>query len=737
MSGAHLSMDQAPHSAEEHASMAPGSDRTTHSSTGGSSHQTLTGEETPAAAGRTMAPTRSGHPPALHPEIAKHVSPEYDYRTDEAEREIRDWGGDAPALPFIPRKRGFSNAALNPPTAGGHPSTSPHQPPSFVRPGEGLETTTDARAGAPIRKRTRSGTVWSEGGYPELTHVDTAFSDAHRAFSRLSKQRSRTARASSESSETRAGSEAGDNGIQEEPEEEHGTDPNKVEWEDDDPHNPQNWTVKYKWIITILCAHATLVVTFASSAPSSATSQVAEQFNSGNEVAELTTALFLAGYVAGPLLWAPLSEMFGRRPIFILTLAVFVLFQIGCALAQNIWTLIICRFFAAVFASSPLVNCGGVIADMWDPVRRGDAMSLFSASVFLGPVLGPIIGGFTVMNQSLRWRWIYGWIAFWGLGSWVLMTIFLPETYHPILLKQRAKRMRKENPEEHGDKYAELERADFSLHSIITRTLARPLVMLVVEPIMITVTIYLSVVYGLLYGLFSVIPIIFQGNRGFNPGESGLVFIGVGLGTTIGAAVSVWTQRGYPELLRKWHGHPPPEHRLFGAMLAGPFLIVGIFWLGWTGNNPSIHWAVPAVATIFIGMSFTLVFISFLTYLVEVYLMYSASALSGNTVVRSAVAAAFPLFIRQMFTNLGIGWGASTFGFIGLAITPSPFLFYKYGYKLRQMSRFAPCLDVDMREQVLEEERQEQERKEKDGDGASEKGEKTRGAAKAARDNRV
>lgn len=89
------------------------------------------------------------------------------------------------------------------------------------------------------------------------------------------------------------------------------------------------------------------------------------------------------------------------------------------------------------------------------------------------------------------------------------------------------------------------------------------------------------------------------------------------------------------------------------------------------------------------------------------------------------------------FTNLGIGWGASTFGFIGLAITPSPFLFYKYGYKLRQMSRFAPCLDVDMREQVFEEERQEQERKEKDGDGASEKGQKTRGTAKAARDNRV
>jgi hypothetical protein len=369
-------MDQAPHSAEEHASMAPGSDRTTHSSTGGSSHQTLTGEETPAAAGRTMAPTRSGHPPALHPEIAKHVSPEYDYRTDEAEREIRDWGGDAPALPFIPRKRGFSNAALNPPTAGGHPSTSPHQPPSFVRPGEGLETTTDARAGAPIRKRTRSGTVWSEGGYPELTHVDTAFSDAHRAFSRLSKQRESAVPAPARNVGSAGSVRVATSDVLTAsffppsqvpgrlaraanlqrlgPAPRRGTTESKKSRKKStgrirtrssgkttirttrrigasrsgylsscldaltDFFTGPIRTVKYKWIITILCAHATLVVTFASSAPSSATSQVslgstspawtftrtehlarhqqvAEQFNSGNEVAELTTALFLAG----------------------------------------------------------------------------------------------------------------------------------------------------------------------------------------------------------------------------------------------------------------------------------------------------------------------------------------------------------------------------------------------------------------------------------------------------------
>lgn len=163
--------------------MAPGSDRTTHSSAGTSSQDTS----------QTLA-TTGGHP-ALHPEIVKHVSPagEYDYITDEAEREMRDWGGDAPALPFFPRKRGLSNAALHPISSGASTAAAAaaHVPPTFTRPtADGAEVAAaDARAGAPFRKRTRSGTVWSEGGYPELTHVDTAFSDAHRAFSRLSRHR--------------------------------------------------------------------------------------------------------------------------------------------------------------------------------------------------------------------------------------------------------------------------------------------------------------------------------------------------------------------------------------------------------------------------------------------------------------------------------------------------------------------------------------------------------------------
>lgn len=340
-------------------------------------------------------------------------------------------------------------------------------------------------------------------------------------------------------------------------------------------------------------------------------------------------------------------------------------------------------------------------------------MSVFSASVFIGPVIGPIIGGFTIMNPGLSWRYVYLWIGVFAAVSLVLIVFLLHETYHPQLLKHRAQKLRKEEPEKNKDKYAEIEKADFSIKSLIVRTGGRPAKMLVTEPILLMVTIYLSVVYGLLYGLFSLFPVIWEVKRGFNPGESGLIFIGVGIGTTIGAATNVAMQRHYRELVPKWHGHPPPEERLYGAILAGPLLIVSMFWLSWTGEYSSIHWAVPAVATIMLGASFSLVFISFLSYLVEVYLFYSASALAANTVIRSAVAAAFPLFISQMISALGVGWAGSVFGFVGVLIAPSPLLFYMYGSRFRTNSQFAPAIDLKMKDQVEREEKEKNDHNEK------------------------
>jgi DHA1 family multidrug resistance protein-like MFS transporter len=138
--------------------------------------------------------------------------------------------------------------------------------------------------------------------------------------------------------------------------------------------------------------------------------------------------------------------------------------------------------------------------------------------------------------------------------------------------------------------------------------------MLFVEPILVLVTIYLAVVYGVLYALFEAIPLIFT-TRGFTISQDGLVFIGVGIGSTLGAAINVATTSMYPELVREWRGFPPPEKRLYGAMIAGPALAVGAFWLGWSGEFASVPWYVPALSTVLIGMAISLIFISFIVRL--------------------------------------------------------------------------------------------------------------------------
>ncbi|KAK4700986.1 hypothetical protein P7C70_g5253, partial [Phenoliferia sp. Uapishka_3] len=317
------------------------------------------------------------------------------------------------------------------------------------------------------------------------------------------------------------------------------------------------------------------------------------------------------------------------------------------------------------------------LSDHRDAVGRGPAMSIFTACVFIGPVMGPIVGGF-VTTSYLGWRWIFWIMMLFAAACFLLVIPFLPETYAPVLLAHRAKAMRKADPVRNADVYAELERADFSFKPLVTRTIARPFLMLAVEPILLTSTLYLSV--------------------------------GVGIGTTMGALINIYVQRHYKELVPKWHNCPPPEERLWGAMLAGPFLIIGIFMLGWTGNFASIHWIVPEIAAVFLGASFTLVFISFLSYLIETYLLYAASALAASTIIRSSFGAAFPLFTNQMFAKLGVGWACSLIGLIALIIFPAPFIFYKYGSSIRDGSSFAPCLDLAMAERVEREELEEKEK---------------------------
>lgn len=195
------------------------------------------------------------------------------------------------------------------------------------------------------------------------------------------------------------------------------------------------------------------------------------------------------------MVFAPLSEVFGRRIIYATTLFVAVIFIIPCAVATNIQTLLVCRALDGIFFSAPMTLVGGTLADLWKTEERGVPMAAFSAAPFLGPAIGPLVGGF--LSDQKGWRWLYWLQLILSGAAYVLITFTVPETYAPKLLLERAKKMRKETGEQIHVTEQELDPKP--LGEKLKIMLLRPFQLLFQELIVLLVAVYMSILYGLLY----------------------------------------------------------------------------------------------------------------------------------------------------------------------------------------------------------------------------------------------
>ena len=167
--------------------------------------------------------------------------------------------------------------------------------------------------------------------------------------------------------------------------------------------------------------------TFASSAPSGVERELIRYFTFSQEVAILTISLFVAGYCIGPLLWGPLSEVIGRRKVFIATFTFYTGFQVGCALSRNTASILIFRLLGGIFAAAPLSNSGALMSDIWDAGTRGEALAYFALAPFAGPTLGPLVSGFMAVS-GVDWRWVFWLLAIFAGVCLVLVVFTLPET---------------------------------------------------------------------------------------------------------------------------------------------------------------------------------------------------------------------------------------------------------------------------------------------------------------------
>ncbi|KAM0437473.1 hypothetical protein ACHAPT_001835 [Fusarium lateritium] len=467
-----------------------------------------------------------------------------------------------------------------------------------------------------------------------------------------------------------------------------------VDFKPGDVENPRNWSYKRRWVITSAAVLLALNGNFASSIFSASLDSVVDEFGVSEVAAALTTTLFLLGFCAGPFIFAPLSEFYGRRWIFYIAFAIYIAVTFLCAFPPNFGGLLVGRFLAGTFISAPLSTTPGVLVDLWDPIERGNATAIFSLASWVGPSLGPVVSGFVQLKKDWRWG-VYS--ALW-LGAPTLALMFLiPETHSPTILAQISQRARRSGI---TDAQSEGEANKPKLHQVYKLALTRPWV-LMFDLISLLCSIYACIVFTLQFMLFSIYPIVFREMRGWNAGVSQLPLLGQVVGAVLGAGV-IFADSERRRSIDAAGKKLLPEDRLLMAMFGGVGFPITMFWLAWSAQYNQVPWIVPTLAGTFLSASLMLVYVAIINYLTDTYADYAASVIAANTVARSAGSAAAPLFTNQMFSALGVGGGGSLIGGVATLLAFIPFVFYWYGAHIRRKSKYA-LVEADQLEKVDEE----------------------------------
>ena len=362
----------------------------------------------------------------------------------------------------------------------------------------------------------------------------------------------------------------------------------------------------------------------------------------------------------------------------------------AAGLAPNIESQVIYRFLAGLFGATPLVCAGGSLADIWSPLERIYTFPIFAISSFMGPALGPIVGGYVGQSPLVSWRWVE-WITLILSGiTLVAVVVFLPESYSPIMLKWKAQHLRALTGDERYQAKIEIDNSTFT--SMITKSLGRPFVLTMTEPIIILVAIYLTVIYIIFFTFLNGYTFIFTNVYSFTQAQTGLAFLGIAIGICIAACFVPLVYRMYKRDLKSAEEagftSTAPESHLYFSLFTAPAIPISLFWMGWT-TNPSITPWSPLVASVLFGYGIIGVFISCYQYIIGSYDIYAASALASVTFIRYVVAGGMVEVAVPWYTNLGVSWTLTILGVVSLLLVPVPFAFYRYGAAIRARSKYA------------------------------------------------
>ncbi|KAI0509488.1 major facilitator superfamily domain-containing protein [Xylaria bambusicola] len=457
--------------------------------------------------------------------------------------------------------------------------------------------------------------------------------------------------------------------------------PAEFEVDFEDGENPREWSFWYRAWMTFAISYSTWIVVLYSTAYTSSIPGLMEEFGvSDQTIATLGVTTYLIGLGIGSLVWAPVSELYGRKPVYIVCMAIFTLLVLPTCLATSLTEIIVVRFFGAFFGAALIANSAGTVVDISTEETRALVLSLWSIAPLNGPVTGPVIGGF--VYQYLGWQW-NNWLILILAGAASLSMLGTAETYAPAILKAKAARKRKET---NDDRWWTRYDLNLSPYDLVKLNLTRPFILFFTEPILWFFNLWISIVYGILYLCFVAYPLVFSQHRGWSPGLTGLSFVGIGLGTTIGiVGEPIWRRVINSHPVDPETGRRPPEATARILAIGSILTPIGQLVFAWTSLPPT-HWAVSIAFGIPFGLGNSFSFIYGSNYLAGAYGIYAASALAGNAVTRSLLGGLLPLAGPKLYATLTPQWAGTFLGLLEVALIPIPFVFWRYGDKIRAKS---------------------------------------------------
>ncbi|KIW10725.1 hypothetical protein PV08_10024 [Exophiala spinifera] len=440
--------------------------------------------------------------------------------------------------------------------------------------------------------------------------------------------------------------------------------------------NPHHWSFPRRLFHTAIPCLLAFQVTFGTSVTVPATQAIGAHFDVSRTASILVITVYTVGVAFGPLFFAPLSEIAGRRRLYVVTTFFLLAFTAGAGASYNFSTLLVCRFLAAFLGSAGVAVGAGTVVDVWGVGRKsGIAGMLFILGPFLGPALGPLAGAYIMHDRGGDWRWTQWLLCCVGTPVWI-GSLVMGETSKDQILRNAEKKEKKKTA---GPLNAPSQNRLSRARDVVGFSILRAAKMLFSEPIVFFLTVYSAYAYAMIFSYFGSTAYVLQLKYGFNSRQVGLSLISVIIGFFLGSALfATFDKTLYARATAASpQGMAAPEHRLYSAIVGSCFLPLSLFWYAWEAHSGG-HWAALVAAGIPFGFGALSLFLSTITYLVDVYgPRGAASALSANGTLRYTLGATFPLFTVQMYEKLGVHWAGSLYAFLSLALMPIPWLLFR------------------------------------------------------------